>query len=146
MVLLWLKWVASFLSYARGFAPLSRSATIIAHHWLDGVERALFRVILCRIALRIRTIPKLRHAAQARIETHFMRALIGSRMRRAFRSCDLNQRIAALSQDVGGLVSQVLKRIPRGFTRRRPCRAHPEPRPGARATLGAAAACAANTS
>jgi hypothetical protein len=48
------------------------------------------------------------------------RAIIGSALRRALRPKDLRQRIAALTQSIDPLVARLLKRLPRGLTRRRP--------------------------
>jgi hypothetical protein len=53
---------------------------------------------------------------------------MGSRLRRMLRSRDLHQRIAGLRREIGELVARVLKRLPRGLTRRRPIRARPEQR------------------
>jgi hypothetical protein len=94
--------------------------------------------------VRLNNTPK--HSARRRIETHMRRAIIGSAMRRTLRSNDLNQRIAALSQDVDALVARLLKRLPRGLTRRRPHRARPEPRQIARAIACAEAVLPADTS
>ncbi|QGZ94624.1 hypothetical protein [Terricaulis silvestris] len=145
-VLLWLKWFAAFLREARAFAPFSDQAAAIAHQWLDRIERILTSIVMLRAAPHVRgnTAPK--HSARRRIETHMRRAIIGSAMRRALRSKDLNQRIAALSKDVDALVARLLKRLPRGLTRRRPHRARPEPRQIARAIASAEAAPSADTS
>ena len=47
-------------------------------------------------------------------------------MRRSLRSRSLEQRIAALSQNLEALVTRLVRRLPRGLTRRRPICAHPE--------------------
>ncbi len=125
-MLLWLGWLAAFLAQARAFAPLANEASAIAHRWLDRIERLLVNIILIRAALHVRTIPTLKHATHRRNETQLARAIIGSAMRRAFRSRSLEQRIAALSQPVEALVARLLKRLPRGLTRRRPMRPRPE--------------------
>jgi len=127
-MLLWLTWVAAFLAEASAFAPLSRQATQIAHRWLDRAERLLIDIVLVRAARRVRRLPTLKHAAHHRRETHLTRAIIGAAMRRALRPKHLDQRIAALSQDLQGLIARLLKRLPRGLTRRRPIRTHPEMR------------------
>jgi hypothetical protein len=74
------------------------------------------------------------------------RAVIGSAMRRTLRSKDLNQRIAALSQNVDVLVARLLKRLPRGLTRRRPHHTRPELRGIAHAIAYAEAALFPDTS
>ncbi|QGZ95117.1 hypothetical protein [Terricaulis silvestris] len=145
-MLLWLTWFAAFLKNARAFAPFSAEATAIAHQWLDRIERLLTNIVLLRAAPHVRVMNAPRHSSRRRIETHMRRAIFGSAMRRTLRSNDLNQRIAALSQDVGVLVQCLLKRLPRGLTRRRPHRVCPEARGVARAIADAEAALAPNTS
>jgi hypothetical protein len=127
-MLLWLAWFAAFLKQARAFAPFSAQAEAIAHQCLNRIERLVVSIIMLRAAPRVRFITSLRHSSHRRVETHMRRAIIGSALRRALRSKDLNQRIAALSQEVGALVARLLKRLPRGLTRRRPHHARPEPR------------------
>lgn len=127
-MLLWLTWVATFLAEVCAFAPLSRQATQIAHQWLDRAERLLVSIVLIRAAARVRTIPTLKHALHRRRETHLTRAIIGSAMRRMLRPKRLDQRIAALSQNLQSLVARLLKRLPRGLTRRRPVRTRHEMR------------------
>ena len=126
--LLWLKWFAAFLNGASGFAPLSKQATAIGHQWLGRIETVLVNIVLVRAATRVRTVSTLKHAAHRRIETHMTRAVIGSAMRRSLRSRRLDQRIAALSQNLEALVARLLRRRPRGLTRRRPIRTRPEMR------------------
>lgn len=125
-MLLWLKWLAAFLSETERFAPLSCQVTEIAHQWLDKIERLLIDIVLIRAAPRVRTIPTLKHAAHRRAETHMRRAIVGAATRRALRSRRLDQRITALSQAVEALVARLLKRLPRGLTRRRPVRVRPK--------------------
>lgn len=125
-MVLWLKWFASFLAAAGAIAPLSRQAIEIAHHWLDKAEGLLFDIILIRAARHVRALPTLKHSAYRRTETHLRRAIIGSAIRRAVRSRRLDQRIAALSQDVQALVTRLLERVPHGLTRRRAIRARSE--------------------
>ncbi|MBX3430054.1 MAG: hypothetical protein KF779_10795 [Hyphomonadaceae bacterium] len=127
-ILLWLAWFAAFLTQAGAVAPLSRQAAKIAHQWLDGIERNLIELILIRAARQVRTIPTLKHTAHRRRETHLARAIVGAAMRRALRPRDLRRRIAALSQPIAPLAARILRRIPRGLTRRRPIGARPEPR------------------
>jgi hypothetical protein len=145
-VLLWLKWFTAFLRETRAFAPFSDQAATIAHRWLDRIERILTGIVMLRAGPHVRATNTPKHSARRRIETHMWRAVIGSAMRRALRSKDLNQRIAALSQDVDALVARLLKRLPRGLTRRRPHRTRRETRPIARAIAYAEAVLAADTS
>ena len=49
-----------------------------------------------------------------------------STLRRALRPKDLRQRIEALTQSIDALVARLLKRLPRGLTRRRPIKARRE--------------------
>jgi hypothetical protein len=145
-MLLWLSWFAAFLGEARTFAPFSAEATALARRWLDRIERLLISIILLRAAPRLRGNTPPKHSPRRRIETHMRRAIIGAAMRRALRSNDLHQRIAALLQNVDVLVARLLKRLPRGLTRRRPHHARPEPRGAACAVACAEAALAPNTS
>jgi hypothetical protein len=144
-MLLWLSWFAAFLREARAFAPFSAQAEAIAHHWLNRIERLLISIVMLRAAQQVRFIASPRHSSRRRIETHMRRAIIGSAIRRALRSKDLNQRIAALSQNVDALVTRLLKRLPRGLTRRRPHHARPEPRAIARSCAHAEAEFAPDT-
>jgi hypothetical protein len=145
-MLLWLIWFAAFLKKARAFAPFSAQATAIAQRWLDRIERLLTAIVMLRAAPHVRSTNTTKHASRCKIETHIVRAVIGSAMRRALRSKDLTQRIAALSQDVDVLVARLLKRLPRGLTRRRPHHTRPEARGVARAIAHAEAALAPDTS
>jgi hypothetical protein len=145
-MLLWLSWFAAFLEQTRGFAPFSAQVTAMAHQWLDVIERLLVEIVLLRAAPRVRLNNTPKHSPHRRIETHMRRAIIGSAMRRSLRSKDLNQRIAALSQNVGALVARLLKRLPRGLTRRRPHHTRPEPRAIARAIASTEAALSPDTS
>jgi len=145
-MLLWLTWFAAFLKQARAFAPFSAQAVAIAHRWLDRIERLLVSVVLLRAAPHVRPTGAPKHSSRRRTETHLQRAIIGSAMRRALRAKDLTQRIAALSQDVDGLVARLLKRLPRGLTRRRPHHTRPEPRGTARAAAYAEPVLSPNTS
>ena len=138
-MLLWLKWFAAFLREARAFAPFSDHATAIAHQWLNRIEHLLVSIVMLRAAPHVRFNNALKHSAHRRIETHMRRAIIGSAIRRALRSKDLQKRIAALSQNVAALVARLLKRLPRGLTRRRPHRTRPGICPIARALAEAEA-------
>jgi hypothetical protein len=145
-MLLWLTWFAAFLRETRAFAPFSAQAEAIAHHWLNRIERLLTSIVMLRAAPHVRTITPLRHSSRRRTDTHMRRAVIGSALRRALRAKDLNQRIAALTQDVGALVARLLKRLPRGLTRRRPHHARREARPIVGASAYAEAVLGADTS
>jgi hypothetical protein len=145
-MLLWLTWFAAFLQQARAFAPFSAQATAIAHRWLDRIERLLTSIVLLRAAPHVRFINPPKHSSRRKTDTHMRRAIIGSVLRRALRSKDLTQRIAALSQDVSVLVARLLKRLPRGLTRRRPHHARPEPRAITHAIASAEAALSPDTS
>ncbi|QGZ96915.1 hypothetical protein [Terricaulis silvestris] len=145
-MLLWLKWFAAFLHEARAIAPFSDQATVIAHQWLNRIERLLVSIVMLRAAPHVRFINPPKHSARRRIETHRRRAIIGSAIRRALRSKDLQKRIAALSQNVETLVARLLQRLPRGLTRRRSYRTRPEMRPIADVEAFADAAPLADTS
>jgi hypothetical protein len=145
-VLLWLTWFAAFLSEARAVAPFSAEATTIARRWLDRIERLLLSIVILRAAPHVRATGAPKHSPRRRTDTQWRRAVIGSAMRRALRSKDLIQRIAALSQNVDALVQRLLKRLPRGLTRRRPHRTRPEPRHTACAIRCCEAALSADTS
>ena len=119
-MLLWLRWFTAFLDAVEAFAPLSAEARAIAHCWLDRVERALISLVLLRVVPRIRARNSPRHSAYRRKEAALWRALVGSRLRQTLRAKDLRQRIAVLSQNIEPLVARLLRRIPRGLTRRRP--------------------------
>jgi hypothetical protein len=67
-------------------------------------------------------------AAHRRKERALRRAIIGSALRRALRRQHVPGRIAALSQNIDALTARLLKRLPRGLTRRRAIVAHPESR------------------
>jgi hypothetical protein len=67
-------------------------------------------------------------------------------MRRSLRPKDLSARIVALSQNVETLVARLLKRLPRGLTRRRSYRTRPEMQPIAHMEAFADAAPLADTS
>jgi hypothetical protein len=145
-MLLWLTWFAAFLREARACAPFSAQATAIAHRWLDRIERLLTSIVLLRAAPHVRLNNTPKHSPRRRNDTQMLRAAIGGVMRRALRSKDLNQRIAALSQNVDALVARLLKRLPRGLTRRRPYHARPEPRGIAHIIAYAEAALSPDTS
>ena len=125
--MLWLAWFAAFLDTASGFAPLSPQAPRMAHAWLDRIERVIVSIVMLRAAPRVRSIRVRRHGAEPnRSDVSLRRAVIGSAMRRALRPKNLRRRIAALTQNLDALIARLLKRLPRGLTRRRPILARPE--------------------
>jgi hypothetical protein len=132
-MLLWLKWFTAFLKCARALAPFSNQAAVIAHQWLRQLEWVLVGIAIIRAAPRMRLVRMSRHLAHRATTTHARRAIVGSAMRRALRSRDLDQRIAALSQDIDALVARLIKRLPCGLTRRcpHPTRADPNRFPDA---------------
>ncbi|MFT3728259.1 MAG: hypothetical protein QM759_10595 [Terricaulis sp.] len=123
--MLWLTWFAAFLEAAADFAPLSKAAHALAHRWLDYVEALIVRIVMLRAAPRLRVLKRRAFAAVAP-RAGFFRAYAGSRMRRALRSRDLRARMAALRQNIDGLVALLLRRLPCGLTRRRPILPRPE--------------------
>ncbi|MFT3727610.1 MAG: hypothetical protein QM759_07295 [Terricaulis sp.] len=118
--MLWLAGFGAFLQAAAEFAPLSRHAQRIGHRWLDNIERIVIALVIYRVTCRFRPLHRRRGVPQPRAkQTQLIRAILGGRMRRALRPKDLHARIAALRQNLDALVAQMLKRIPRGLTRRR---------------------------
>ncbi len=126
--MLWLKWFAAFLKAAGALAPLSRQAQSIGHHWLDRIERIILAIIMLRAAPRVRRVKSHRPFAVHRLKQRALpRAVIGSAMRRSLRPNDLRRRIdALLGVNISVLVARLLKRLPRGLTRRRPIITTPE--------------------
>src|SRR5262249_49943988 len=119
--MLWLKWFVAFLDAAGAFAPISKQAQRIGHRWLDSIERIIVAIVMLRAAPRVRSMKSHRPFALYRLKQRGLhRAIIGSGIRRSLRSKDLRQRIEALTQSIGSLVARLLKRLPRGLTRRRP--------------------------
>lgn len=145
---LWLTWFAAFLDAAAAFAPLSAPAERIAWRWLDQVERLIVSVAALRAVARVRVLRK-RHGFSGcgRLCTRgFWRAIVGARLRRKFRSSDMRVSIASLRMGVDALAARILKRLPRGFTRRRPILARREARAPAPAAHAFAPLAAADTS
>ena len=119
--MLWLQWFVAFLDAIAVSGPLSRQAHAVAHAWLDRVECLLARIIVIRAAAHVRPIPPRAGIHEHKRRDHgFMRAVLGAELRRALRSRDLHHRIAALRQDIAPLVARLVRRLPRGLTRRRP--------------------------
>jgi hypothetical protein len=143
-MLLWLKWFAAFLREARAFAPFSRQATATAHRWLDYVEGVAIDIAIIRAAPHMRFPNAVKRPPRRRRSQH-RRAIIGAAMRRALRSNDLLQRIAALS-DLDALTARLLKRLPCGLTRRRSHPTRPDSSAVPRAQAHVAAALFADTS
>ena len=125
--MLWLKWFAAFLEAAGGFAPLSRQAQTIGHSWLDRIERVVMAIVMLRAVRHVRRVqPRKGVAAHRRKEAALARAIVGSALRRSLRSKDLRERISRLTQGIERLVTSLLRRLPRGLTRRRPIKARRE--------------------
>jgi hypothetical protein len=125
--MLWLTWLAGFLDEAAAFAPLSAQAKTIAHRWLDQIEWLVMGIVIIRAARQLRRAPPSRRVRAHKLKTKALRrAIFGARLLRRLRAKDLRTRIAALRADVGALVAQIRKRLPRGLTRRRPIAPRPE--------------------
>lgn len=127
--MLWLKWFVSFLDAAGALAPLSAQAERIGHFWLDRIERVIVAIVMLRAAPRVRTLCSHRPFAVHRLkQASFSRAVIGAKLRHALRPKGLRARIEALTKSIDGLVTRLLKRLPRGLTRRRPILTAPQAR------------------
>jgi hypothetical protein len=126
--LLWLTWFAGFLDAAAAFAPLSKHAERIGHLWLDRIERVILAIVMLRAAPRVRALRTKRPFALHRLkQSALARAVIGAKLRRVLRPKGLRQRCDALRRiSISALVARILKRLPRGLTRRRPILARPE--------------------
>jgi len=125
--MLWLKWFAAFLDAAGALAPLSKQARSIGHVWLDRIERRILAIVMLRAVRHVRRIAPRKGIAEHRCkESAFARAVVGSRLRRSLRSKYLHERIARLMQSIDVLVAALLRRLPRGLTRRRPIKARRE--------------------
>jgi hypothetical protein len=126
--LLWLTWFAAFLDQAAAYAPLTRQAKAAAHTCLDLIERIVLGIAMVRACQHVRVT---QHAKAWRERdlvcksTAMRRAIIGAKLRRALRPRDVRQRIAALSQGMGSFVAAILRRAPRGLTRRSQIAARP---------------------
>jgi hypothetical protein len=128
--LLWLTWFAGFLDVAGSFAPLSKHAKCIGQLWLDRIERVILAIVMQRAAPRVRALPTMRPFAVHRLKQSALpRAVIGAQLRRTLRPKALRRRCDALRRIcISALVERILKRLPRGLTRRRPILARPEVR------------------
>jgi len=125
--MLWLKWFVVFLDAAGAFAPLSKQARIIGHNWLDRIERIVMAIVMLRAVRHVRRInPRKGVAAHRRNDNALARAVVGSALRRSLRSKDLRERIKRLTQNIDALVTRLLRRLPRGLTRRRPIKTRRE--------------------
>lgn len=120
--MLWLQWFAAFLDAACEYAPLPNQARAIAHGWLDDIEHVVLTIAINRAAPHVRLIYPTRIVEDLR-QAGVRRAIIGARLRRQLRARDLHARAAALAQDINAFVARLLRRLPRGLTRRRPLRA-----------------------
>lgn len=124
--MLWLVWFAEFIEAASLDGPLPQNARAVAHAWLDCVERRIFTIILLRCAPRLAPVLP-RFYGPGRCRSAFMRALMGSRLRRRLRAKDTRTRAAALSQDIDALVALQARRLYRGLTRLAGTRARRRP-------------------
>ena len=119
--MLWLTWFAAFLDAASQVAPLAQPARAIAHRWLDRIERVVLAVVVLRVVRQVRGMqPRKGVAEHRRKECGLARAVVGSSLRGALHSKNLRERIERLRQDIDALVARLLRRLPRGLTRRRP--------------------------
>jgi hypothetical protein len=127
--MLWLNWFAVFLSAAGAFAPLSRQAQGIGHGWLDRIERIVMAIVMLRAVRHVRRVnPRKGVAEHRRKDSALARAVVGSTLRRSLRSKDVCERIERLTQSIDALVARLLRRLPRGLTRRCPIIARREMR------------------
>ncbi|MFT3727112.1 MAG: hypothetical protein QM759_04745 [Terricaulis sp.] len=125
--MLWLSWFAAFLQVAAEFEPISKLAYQLAHSRLAWIERLILSIVIIRVAPKVRRVIRRKGMPEHRqIRTAFIRAVMGSRIRRMLRSKDLHRRIAALRHNIDDLIALVLKRLPCGLTRRRPILPRPE--------------------
>ena len=125
--MLWLKWFAAFLDAAGALTPISAQAERIGHAWLDRIERSVLAIVMLRTVRRVRCIRSHRPFAVHRLkQTALSRAVIGAKLRRALRPKSLHARIEALTRSIDSLVARLLKRLPRGLTRRRPILTAPQ--------------------
>ena len=121
--LLWLTWFAAFLEAASAYNPLSRQAEALAHAWLDKFERLITNIIMLKAADRVRFLPPPKGRAQHPIkERAVRRAVLGVKLRRALRRHGARERALALRQDISPLIATLVRRLPRGLTRRAPVR------------------------
>jgi hypothetical protein len=145
--MLWLAWFAAFLEQAGALTPLSRQAEAAGHSWLDRIERVILNIVMLRATPSVRWLrPRPGFSAHRRKDTSLRRAVIGAAMRRSLRPKSLHARIKALSQNLDNLVARLVKRLPRGLTRRRSITTQRERSPELRCALSAALARAADTS
>jgi hypothetical protein len=121
--MLWLRWFVAFLDSAEILAPLSKPTQAIGHQLLDRIERIIMAIVMLRAAPHVRRMrPRKGVAEHRRKESALARAVVGASLRRSLRAKDLRQRIARLTQNIDTLVARLLRRLPRGLTRRRPIR------------------------
>ncbi|MBI3437167.1 MAG: hypothetical protein HY054_00655 [Proteobacteria bacterium] len=145
--MLWLAWFAAFLEQAGAIAPLSRQAEAIGHVWLNGIERVVLSIVMLRAAPSVRALrARPIHSARRRKDASLRRAVISAALRRTLRPKTLQARIKALSQNLDHLVARLVKRLPRGLTRRRAIKARRTLAPALTAPSGACLASVADTS
>jgi hypothetical protein len=125
--MLWLRWFAAFVNAVTAFAPLSAHARRIAHVWLDSIERLVLNIAIRRSEPHVRLLaPRMHAGLHPRKNAGLVRAIMGARLRRLLRSADVRARIEKLMVRIDGLVRDLLRRAPRGLTRRRPIRTRRE--------------------
>jgi hypothetical protein len=123
----WLKDLAALLDSTAILAPLAKSVERIGHAFLDDIEHFVLVLVMLRATPYVRRAPaRKRLVDDGRKLRGIARALMGSRIRRQLRPKDLRARIEALSQDIDVLTARLLRRLPCGFTRRRPIQARRE--------------------
>lgn len=121
--MLWLAWLLRTLDAVGAYAWLSRAQTHNLNLWLDRIERIVANLAMARAAPHVRlALPRKGVCADAVKTSGLRRAIVGSALRRALRRSDLRARISALSRPISAIAAQVLKRLPRGLTRRRAIR------------------------
>jgi hypothetical protein len=124
---LWLKWFVAFLDEAGGFAPISKQAETVGHRWLDSIERIILNIAMLRAAPHVGRCNRRKGMNERPLkEIALRRAVIGSALRRSLRPKDLRKRIDALTQSTHALVARLVRRLPRGLSRRRPIKARRE--------------------
>jgi hypothetical protein len=134
--LLWLTWLAAVLDNAATYAPLSQQVKSLTHAYLDQIARVIVSIVMIRASYQVRQLPPKHwseHAHACKV-TSLRRAVMGVKLWRELRQGDVRQPIAALRQDMDTLTARVVRRLPRGLTRRRPIHTRPELR--ATALLG----------
>jgi hypothetical protein len=97
---------------------MSGEAKAIAHRWLDRIAHVVLSLAIARAAAQLRPAPRRRAHELGDRRPGKRRAIVGSRLRRRLRHDDLRLRIARLSQAIDTLAATIVRRLPRGLTRR----------------------------